>query len=55
MEESEGLVLDSVSSPITKRVYNMGLNDFMVWFQQRLGPASTVSAWLVSLEERALG
>jgi len=28
------LVLDSVSSPITKRVYNMALNEFMVWFQR---------------------
>jgi hypothetical protein len=26
------LVLDSVSSPITKRVYNMALNEFMAWF-----------------------
>ena len=25
------LVLDSVSSPITKRVYNMALDEFMVW------------------------
>ncbi len=28
------LVLDSVSSPITKRVYNMALDEFMSWFQQ---------------------
>lgn len=28
------LVLDSVSSPITKRVYNMALDEFMEWFQQ---------------------
>jgi hypothetical protein len=27
-------VLDSVSSPITKRVYNMALDEFLVWFQQ---------------------
>ena len=26
------LVLDSVSSPITKRVYNMALDEFMAWF-----------------------
>lgn len=25
------LVLDSVSSPITKRVYNMALDEFMGW------------------------
>jgi hypothetical protein len=28
------LVLDSVSSPITKRVYNMALDEFYTWFQQ---------------------
>src|SRR6202167_1227493 len=28
------LVLDSVSSPITKRVYNMALDGFYTWFQQ---------------------
>ncbi len=32
------LVLDSVSSPITKRVYNMALDEFYAWFQQ--GPRS---------------
>jgi hypothetical protein len=32
------LVLDSVSSPITKRVYNMALNEFMRWFQQAPRP-----------------
>src|ERR1700742_3050619 len=52
------LVLDSVSSPITKRVYNMALNEFLVWFQQAPRPGftkATVSAWRVSLEERRLG
>ena len=52
------LVLDSVSSPITKRVYNMALNEFMAWFQQAPRPGftkATVSAWRVSLEERRLG
>jgi len=33
-EKLKTMVLDSVSSPITKRVYNMALNEFMVWFQQ---------------------
>ena len=28
------LVLDSVSSPITKRVYNKALDEFYTWFQQ---------------------
>ena len=52
------LVLDSVSSPITKRVYNMALDEFMGWFQQAPWPGftkATVSAWRVSLEDRRLG
>src|ERR1700736_3947180 len=52
------LVLDSVSSPITKRVYNMALNEFMGWFQEAPRPGftkATVSAWRVSLEDRRLG
>src|SRR5487761_2545532 len=52
------LVLDSVSSPITKRVYNMALDEFMGWFQQvpRTGfTKATVSAWRVFLEDRRLG
>jgi len=52
------LVLDSVSSPITKRVYNMALDEFMDWFQQAPRPGftkATVSAWRVSLEDRRLG
>jgi hypothetical protein len=51
-------VLDGVSSPITKRVYNMALDEFYTWFQQapRFGfTKATVSAWRVSLEERRLG
>src|SRR5664279_4415577 len=52
------LVLDSVSSPITKRVYNMALDEFMAWFQLAPRPGftkATVSAWRVSLEDRHLG
>ena len=52
------LVLDSVSSPITKRVYNMALDEFLGWFQQAPRPGftkATVSAWRVSLEDRGLG
>ena len=30
-EKLKALVLDSVSSPITKRVYNMALNEFLAW------------------------
>jgi len=57
-EKLKQLVLDSVSSPITKRVYNMALDEFMEWFQQATRPGftkATVSAWRVSLEERGLG
>jgi hypothetical protein len=57
-QKLKALVLDSVSSPITKRVYNMALNEFMAWFQQAPRPGftkATVSAWRVSLEERHLG
>jgi hypothetical protein len=52
------LVLDSVSSPITKRVYNLGLDEFFEWFgrEPRLGfTKATVSAWRVALEARRLG
>jgi hypothetical protein len=54
----KALVLDSVSSPITKRVYNMALDEFMVWFRQESRPGftkATVSAWRASLEARGLG
>jgi len=52
------LVLDSVSSPITRRVYNMALDEFMNWFKLAPRPGfskATVSAWRVSLEDRELG
>jgi hypothetical protein len=57
-EKLKTLVLDSVSSPITKRVYNMALDEFTGWFQQapRSGfTKANVSAWRVSLEDRKLG
>jgi site-specific recombinase XerD len=57
-EKLKALVLDSVSSPITKRVYNMALDEFLAWFQQAPRPGftkATVSAWRVSLEARGLG
>src|SRR6266853_3784737 len=52
------LVLDSVSSPITKRVYNLGLDEFFEWFGREVRPRftkATVSAWRVALEARGLG
>src|ERR1035441_9521586 len=54
----KALVLDSVSSPITKRVYNLGLDEFFAWFsaEPRAGfTKATVSAWRVALEARGLG
>src|SRR5215470_14094707 len=54
----KALVLDSVSSPITRRVYNMALDEFMVWFRLEPRPGfskATVSAWRASLEARKLG
>jgi site-specific recombinase XerD len=54
----KALVLDSVSSPITKRVYNLGLDEFFAWYssEPRAGlTKATVSAWRVTLEGRRLG
>src|SRR5947207_11532178 len=53
----KALVLDSVSSPITRRVYNMALDEFIAWFQMEPRPGfskATVSAWRASLEARGL-
>src|SRR6202140_3356626 len=55
----KALVLDSVSSPITRRVYNLGLDEFIAWYAEAPRPAgftkATVSAWRVALEARKLG
>src|SRR6202050_908253 len=55
----KALVLDSVSSPITRRVYNLGLDEFIAWFMLEARPAgftkATVTAWRVALEARGLG
>src|SRR3974390_1270870 len=54
----KALVLDSVSSPITKRVYNLGLDEFFAWYGQEPRPGltkATVAAWRVALEARRLG
>jgi site-specific recombinase XerD len=51
-------VLDSVSSPITRRVYNLGLDEFIAWHiaEPLAGfTKATVSAWRVALEARDLG
>src|ERR1700752_644170 len=54
----KALVLDSVSSPITKRVYNLGLDEFFAWYGQELRAGftkATVATWRVALEARGLG
>src|SRR5271154_3762964 len=55
----KALVLDSVSSPITRRVYNLGLDEFIAWYGEapRAGgfTKATVTAWRVALEARKLG
>jgi hypothetical protein len=54
----KSLVLDSVSSAITRRVYNLGLDEFFNWYSQepRAGfTKATVAAWRVALEARGLG
>jgi hypothetical protein len=43
----KALVLDSVSSPITKRVY-IALDEFVEWYRQQPRPGfteATVSTW----------
>ena len=39
-QKLKALVLDSVSSPITKRVYNMALDEFWPGSSRSRGPAS---------------
>ena len=54
----KGLVLDSVSSPITKRVYNLALDELIEWYGREPRPVfskAVVSAWRVALEARGLG
>jgi site-specific recombinase XerD len=54
----KALVLDSVSSPITRRVYNLGLDEFFAWYGREPRPGftkATVAAWRVALEARGLG
>ena len=54
----KSLVLDSVSSPITKRVYNLGLDEFFAWYGLEPRPGftkATVASWRVALEARGLG
>ena len=51
----KALVLDSVSFPITRHVYNLGLNEFIARYTAELRTGFTkalVSAWRVTLEGR---
>ena len=41
----KALVLDSVSSPITKRVYNLGLDEFFAWYGQEPRHRFTRQPW----------
>jgi len=52
------LVLDSVSSPHTRRLYNFALDEFIDWYRSEPRPGlskATVSSWRRSLEARGLG
>ena len=52
------LVLDAVSSPITRRVYNLALDEFIEWYDNERPcgfTKSAVNAWRLSLESRGLG
>src|SRR5215469_14779260 len=54
----KALVLDSVSSPITRRVYNLALDEFIAWFSLEPRPGftkATVNTWRGALETRGLG
>jgi site-specific recombinase XerD len=54
----KALVLDSVSSPHTRRIYNLALDEFISWYRDepRTGfSKATVAAWRTSLESRKLG
>src|SRR6202162_3562027 len=54
----KALVLDSVSSPHTRRVYNLVLDEFISWYRNEPRSSfskATVAAWRASLEARNLG
>ena len=54
----KALVLDSVSSLITRRVYNLGPDEFIAWYGLEPRPGFTkasVNAWRMAVEARGLG
>jgi hypothetical protein len=53
----KALVLDSVSYPITKTVYNLGLDEFIEWYGCEPRPGftkATMNSWRGSREARGL-
>jgi len=57
-QKLNALVLDSVSSPITNRVCNLGLDEFIAWYCQEPRPGfnkAAVRAWRVTLGASGLG
>ena len=54
----KALVLDNVSPPNTRRLYNLALDEFFVWHHHELQSGftkSAVNAWRATLEARGLG
>ena len=54
----KALVLDGVSSPHTRRLYNLALDEFVNWYRYQPTAGfnkATVSSWRASLEARGLG
>src|SRR5260370_42240873 len=54
----KALVLNSVSSTTTRRMYRLGLDEFIAWYGQVPRPGfakATVNAWRAALEARGLG
>ena len=51
------LVLDAVSSPLTRAMYARALEDFFAWWEEQDRPAftrATVQAWRAALEAKGL-
>jgi len=47
-QKLKALVLDSVSSPITRRVYNLGLDEFIAWYGNEPRPGCAGVEWEVT-------
>jgi len=56
--ESTGTSVGEKARAITKRLHNLGLDEFFAWYGQEPRPGftkATVAAWRVALEARGLG